>query len=330
MVNFPNSDPPTNRDAHPRCRNCGAIASAKFCPECGQSVKDRNRSIWSFAGDFLSNLLATDSRAIRTLALLVFRPGVLTQENLRGRWQRYVPPFRLYLFLSLLSLFALLGPFSDFNQLESDLISQTTNGDVRSGVSTSDETEDEIDPAITELKGIAEQGALDEAAKTVDPPKAASDGEADDGFFAKVEQALEEQNEHFKTLSPEEQITTFMREVAAAFPTFLIMLIPLFALGMKILYLGSGRYLFEHLIFSSHFNSLALLVFAIGYLLPSGWPALALYFGYLPLYLALAMRRVYGSSWIGILLRLPIIFLQLFFISLLLVLAVAIYAFFQA
>jgi len=267
--------------------------------------------------------------------LLIFRPGALTQENLRGRWQQYVPPFRLYLFLSLLSLFALMGPFSDYNRLEDELIRQSANGDLNIGVTTSGAEDEEgaLETADSkETTGSSGEAQLEEVdqAKTEGPPKVTGDVEPNSGLSAKVEQALEEQYEHFRSLPREEQISTFMREIAAAFPTFLVMLIPLFALGMKILYLGSGRYLFEHLIFSSHFNSLALLVFAIGYLLPPGWPAPALYFGYLPLYLALALRRVYGSSWLGILFRLPLILFQLLFISLLLVATVGIYAFFQA
>ena len=56
-----------------------------------------------------------DSRVWQTLRLLVTRPGQLTREFIAGRHQQYLPPFRLYLVISLFffALSALL-PDSDF------------------------------------------------------------------------------------------------------------------------------------------------------------------------------------------------------------------------
>lgn len=48
-----------------------------------------------------------DSRFWRTLWLLLSRPGLLTQEFFAGRRERYLPPFRLYLVISVV-LFALI------------------------------------------------------------------------------------------------------------------------------------------------------------------------------------------------------------------------------
>ncbi len=336
MANFPRPDLPPSSDASPRCRNCGAIVSAHFCPECGQSVKDRNRSIWSFARDTLSNFFATDSRALRTLTLLIFRPGVLTQENLRGRWQSYVPPFRLYLFLSLLSLFVLMGPFSNMEQIEKELGQSLTFENTDSGPNfifkdTKDEDSKDAgkDPPAEEE---VEQPANDSETEGIpeSEPETKIETETDEGFFDTIGRYFMEQGERLNEMPRDQLASTFVREAVSAFPTFLILIIPLFALGMKILYLGSGRYLFEHLLFSSHFNSLALLVIAISSLVPSATVFLLLYLGYLPAYMAISMRRVYGSSAVGIFFRLPLILIMMFFISLSLIVSVAIYAFFQA
>jgi hypothetical protein len=66
------------------------------------------------AGDVTHSLLHLDSRVWRTLRLLVRRPGELTREFIAGRHQRYLPPFRLYLAISILffALSALLPGFS--------------------------------------------------------------------------------------------------------------------------------------------------------------------------------------------------------------------------
>ena len=54
------------------------------------------------AGDVTHSLLHLDSRVWRTLQLLLRRPGELTREFIAGRHQLYIPPFRLYLAVSIL------------------------------------------------------------------------------------------------------------------------------------------------------------------------------------------------------------------------------------
>lgn len=48
-----------------------------------------------------------DSRLVRTIGLLLFKPGELALEFTRNRRASYVSPFRLYLFVSLLFFFLL-------------------------------------------------------------------------------------------------------------------------------------------------------------------------------------------------------------------------------
>jgi len=54
------------------------------------------------AHDVVHSALHLDSRVWRTLGTLVLHPGALTNEFIAGRRQRYLPPFRLYLVLSVL------------------------------------------------------------------------------------------------------------------------------------------------------------------------------------------------------------------------------------
>jgi hypothetical protein len=96
------------------CLDCGAPVSGKHCTECGQSAGVHVLSMREVAGDVTHSLLHLDSRVWRTLKLLVLRPGELTREFIAGRHQRYLPPFRLYLAISILffALSALLPGFS--------------------------------------------------------------------------------------------------------------------------------------------------------------------------------------------------------------------------
>jgi hypothetical protein len=58
--------------------------------------------VWRLVHDFLGDTFAFDGRLWLTIPLLVARPGVLAAEYVGGRRARYVPPLRVYVFLSAL------------------------------------------------------------------------------------------------------------------------------------------------------------------------------------------------------------------------------------
>jgi hypothetical protein len=86
----------------PRCLNCGAPVEGAHCAACGQAGDVHVLSMREVAGDVTHSLLHLDSRVWRTLRLLLIRPGELTREFIAGRHQHYLPPFRLYLAISIL------------------------------------------------------------------------------------------------------------------------------------------------------------------------------------------------------------------------------------
>ena len=98
------------------CLNCGEVLTGQHCSHCGQRATVRVLSMWGMLRDLLGDITNFDSRFWRTLLPLAFRPGVLTQDYLRGRRASYTPPFRMYLILSVaFFLLATLGgnPGSD-------------------------------------------------------------------------------------------------------------------------------------------------------------------------------------------------------------------------
>lgn len=97
--------------ALPSCANCRAPVSGPFCAQCGQRVEPRIHSLPRFAHEAFETVTHADSRLWQTLVPLLVRPGHLTREFLRGRRARYLPPFRLYLVVSL-SFFLLIAALS--------------------------------------------------------------------------------------------------------------------------------------------------------------------------------------------------------------------------
>lgn len=88
-----------------RCPNCGAELSIKpelanFCPSCGQENHDLNVSLKHLIREAVETVFHFDSKSIRTMRALVFKPGLLTSEFTLGRRARFVSPIRLYIFIS--------------------------------------------------------------------------------------------------------------------------------------------------------------------------------------------------------------------------------------
>jgi hypothetical protein len=112
-----------------------------------------------------------------------------------------------------------------------------------------------------------------------------------------------------------------VQEVARTFvgyvPTVMFVLLPLFALVLKLLYVRQGRFYAEHMIFLLHTHAFVFAIFTIllvrewlfgwaGAVL--GWTGLAptivaLLLGWALVYIYLAMRRVYAQGWLKTLLK---------------------------
>ena len=86
------------------CANCGAALQGRFCSACGQKATSPRVTLHDFAHDVWHELAHVDGKIVQTLGLLLFKPGALTAEFLRGRRVRYVSPLRVYLTCSALIL----------------------------------------------------------------------------------------------------------------------------------------------------------------------------------------------------------------------------------
>ena len=84
-----------------KCSNCQAIIAGPYCGQCGQDSESSIKYFWSVILHLLDDVFSFDSRASRTIWPLLTRPGFLTNEYILGRRVHYVPPLRLYLFISI-------------------------------------------------------------------------------------------------------------------------------------------------------------------------------------------------------------------------------------
>ena len=80
-----------------KCANCGAEIVGPFCAQCGQASHP-HRSLVHVVEEFLHGILHFDTKAWRTLPMVIFRPGTLTRNYVHGKRARYISPLALFLF----------------------------------------------------------------------------------------------------------------------------------------------------------------------------------------------------------------------------------------
>jgi hypothetical protein len=251
------------------CRNCGTAVADHYCPHCGQETRLHMPSFMEFAHEFISHYVALEGKLWGTFARLLFRPGALTNEYLAGRRRRYVEPLRLYLTLSIL-FFALIK---------------------LSGVHVFDTAPDTA-PGVVAGAPAAHGSARDAGQDAEDRLRlGASLPKGLEGWPA-VRHAVE----RFDALSDKEKGKMVSSGFFRYAPYAMFALMPVFALYLKILYLGTGRRYGEHLLFALHANAFAFVMFSAFALMPEGFFKFVL-FCWLLAYLPWAMRRVYRKSW---------------------------------
>ncbi|MRT17824.1 DUF3667 domain-containing protein [Vitellibacter sp. q18] len=96
-----------------QCLNCGhpLDVSDLYCPRCSQLNSRKKLSIVDFFMEFLGSIVVYDSRLRNTLKDLLFRPGVITRNFVRGQRLKYANPFRFFLSVSI--IYFLINGFLD-------------------------------------------------------------------------------------------------------------------------------------------------------------------------------------------------------------------------
>ena len=325
------------------CLNCGEVLTGQHCSHCGQRAKVRVLSLWGLTKDVLGDLMDWDSRAWRTLRPLAFKPGLLTQEYLRGRRANYTPPFRMYLILSV-SFFLLASLGNDPGvafKVDADGSGaniRLTDGD---GSGTGPATPPSappapgapaLDPETRRLIDAVVRRAPEKDRARVRAELEAELGKLTPEQIAPVKKALEDPcgEENLKIdIGPLGErygprlrqacnrivadTPSFGRALYENIPKMMFIFLPLIGAVLYVLYLGSGRYFVEHLLFVVHYHAFFFLGGLVVLLLErlssatagtGPGPAFAFAEGatvagfvlYAPYYLYRAMRRVYGQG----------------------------------
>jgi hypothetical protein len=279
------------------CPNCGASVSGNFCHQCGQETVLHPPSTREFVHEFIGHYVALEGKLLQTMKLLLFKPGVLSLEYLQGRRVRYIEPLRVYLTFSLI-FFAVFKFMGEDHHI----------GDVKlKGVPVIKiDPQDKKKAAPAPAHAPAAAAAKPDENESDDPPSA-DDVRAElrkDETLQDIKKDLNEDHagigdklEKIISIAGDDDGAKLKKAFFGSAPYAVFAMMPLFALYLKILYLGTGKRYGEHLLFALHTNAFAFLMLTLLLLIPSGVPWVGkLLVLWLTFYLPTAMRRVYGGS----------------------------------
>ena len=313
----------------PACLNCGTELEGPFCYYCGQPDKNMMRFFPALLRELLADTFDFDSRFLRTLKPLLFKPGKLTRDYLDGRRFRYVPPLRLYVFSSIAFFFVAAVLATDAIQVTND---HEQAAEIGFRLDEKDQEKftaalQDLDPALAEevSQAIEEyKGNNTEKESTIDDDAISFNGEpwdretnpliiplAPDWVNDWVNNEIGQSPEKGRQI--EKNPNLIKDKIFDVMPVTMFVLLPIVALIFKFWYLFAKKYYVEHLIFALHnhaFLFVALLIVILGNTF-AGWQnpdeeglttsvvdfiniLIAIW---VPVYLLVSLKRVYRQGW---------------------------------
>ncbi|HUH27898.1 DUF3667 domain-containing protein [Gelidibacter sp.] len=312
------------------CNNCIQQFESHFphCPYCGQKSGD-NLTLNVLFNNTISNYFSVDARFFKSFIPLMVKPGYLPKQFIIGRRMMYLHPAQMYLFISIIFFF--LFSFISRDQVEGfDIeikkdIEQSNN--FRDSIRKASQVKlmnDVYEPKIeVENSLVINPKSIDSITKKeknksnsifnipfnemeIDSMVAAGASdediykklgmEADAGYFTK--RVYKQILKFFKTKSAGSILQTFYDSI----PLAMFILLPIFALILKLFYFRKGRFV-HHLVFTFYFFAFLFCVFSwlvLANLIWKDFPGWIMTFAMFSIffYLLFAIRRFYTERWL--------------------------------
>lgn len=241
----------------------------------------------TMAADFIGGFFAFDARVYRSLKLLILKPGSLTHDYLRGRRQRYVPPFKLYLFATFLAFLML--NLVDARVLKINLVDKGQQGfSFQQSGSPDGNNGGETKPAAVDVEDQHQGSSGGDSAEILS--ESAKESESENSFLGRFYSGMARASADPKRAN---------KEVVQLIPKGMFLLLPWFALLLRIFYRNLEFRYPQWFVFSLYFHAFAFFFITIG--------AVFIHLGFqtifrvlvcvvFPLYLFIALRKLTQQS----------------------------------
>jgi len=257
------------------CLNCGNLDTGKYCSDCGQSFAGIDKPMSDVLHDLLE-ILNLDRSILKTIVPFLFKPGFLSSEYIAGRRKKYLSPVKFYLFMSILFFF-IARDASQITNEDLGVIKYTIGPDSNQTVITDDSTIIAI---------LSSDSLYYSVASPIDT--------LDENAYENAEKFR--QNMLRGMTHKQLIIDNFFKFLSYA----LFILMPIFALLLKLLYIRRKRYYIEHLVFTINMHSFALFILSlmllVGLFIKGEDSFLAFFLLLIPVYFTIGMKRFYRQK----------------------------------
>jgi len=317
------------------CKNCDTPLepSFRFCPKCGQETAD-SLTFGVLFSKTISDYFSVDARFFRSFIPLMIKPGILARRFVDGKRLKYLHPAQFYLFISVLFFF--LFSFS-IRKADDEMTQALQKGFDQEmsvdSVKVSEKDSVKIEEARKMLKKNQKMiGMSDEDMQTIDSviantakdPNNINSGmtfDFDKAVLDSLISAGAPKEEKLKAMGMEEDasglnkrfyeqmLKLYQQKGGGILQTFydtipiaMFLLMPLFAMLLKLFYWKRGNFA-HHMVFSFYFftflfTSFCLIILANMLFEVPIWLEVIITLSYV-VYLFLALRNFYRSSWLG-------------------------------
>ncbi|RZK50175.1 MAG: DUF3667 domain-containing protein [Pedobacter sp.] len=320
------------------CLNCGAQVEQTYCPHCGQENIELKENALHMVVHTIADYFHFDNKFFKTLKPLLYKPGFLPTEYVKGKRASYLHPIKMYIFISIV-FFIFIASNSKSDKENNAKKAETTALKKNVPDSTHNLSKRELNLAIDILdksqlisqdlkdslqllnKNIqsAPKSNSTEIKDTLNKKNQFSKYNTKEAYFESQEKLpiAERDNRIVRNLSlktielqqKENAKELLIKELFKNVPKMMFVLLPLFAIILKIVYWRKKRYYYEHLIYSFHLHSALFLSFLTYVIIDYSfslfysihtWLILGLIF-YMNWYTYRSLRVFYGSSrWVTV------------------------------
>lgn len=304
------------------CTNCEQkfAEDFQFCPHCGQrSNEDLTLSVLFY--NTISNYFSVDARFFKSFIPLMIKPGYLAERFIQGKRLLYLHPAQMYLFISVVFFFF----FSFISRTQVENVNKVFKEDIKAIKTLDTINIEEFNNKLKNIEGFEIKGmdALD-AMATSEKQKELNSVSAFDFVHKKEIDSLIKLNaskeDIYRAMGMNDDAGYITRKFYSqmlkfytqrdggsllqafydSIPIAMFILLPIFALILKLLYFKRGRFP-HHLVFSFYFFSFLFMAFSLLMIadfifkLPSFVIAIVILSTFL--YLLLALKRFYRQGW---------------------------------
>lgn len=270
------------------CPNCEFIFAEtnNYCPNCGQENHTHKVPLKHYLVELLEAVFHFDTKIFVTLRDLLIKPGEITNKYNQNKRARYVPPLRVYIFISFIFFIVL----------------STSNAHLSKRFNVFPEADDSIKFEINTDNDKDRDTSGHYLLKEIRKTQGEDEHLFDEYFKARKKEVFWYNRNVYKNIvkskagifSQEE----FQHKLYKNISWLMFFLMPVFALYLRLLYFRRKQYYSEHLIFSVHFHSILFIISTLWLLQGMlKWHLGGYFFLLMLAYLILSIKRVYTQSW---------------------------------